>query len=139
MSSENSANNRKRRSYEGKNVYVTAEFKSGDLPQLVVVGNGSKIGGYENKKLVGGHSYSLFIRTFVRQGSKYVNITSSLTKKLSLPLLTTPPPSQEKSKQQSSFKSKPNDSGNSGIIIAAGVIGTLFLLLISAVIIFVVR
>ena len=56
---------------------------------MVLVGEGNKLGGYENIRLSSGHKYRLFVRAYVRQGSKYVNSTSSLTQPVTLPLLST--------------------------------------------------
>ena len=133
----NAGGKRQKRSSEGGETYVTAELKSDELPRIVLVGDGSKIGGYVNKKLIGGHSYRLFVRAYVRQGSKYLNTTSSLTQPVTLPFLATPP--VPKKNEQKAATTDGKSSGSNGVLIAAAVIGTLFVLLIVASIICIVR
>ena len=134
MKSGNTGDSRRRRSLARGQTYVTAELKSVDLPRIVTVGDGSEIGGYENKKLTDGHSYRLFVRAYVRQGSKYVNSTSALSETVAIPLKATPVNEEHK---YSPGQAK--TSGGSGVVIAAAVIGVLFGILIVAVIIFIVR
>ena len=131
-----------KRSLESSRTYVTAEFKSEDLPLEVIVGEGNKLGGYENKKLSGGHTYRLFLRAYARHESTYVNTSSSLTQPITLPQPNTSPllPTTfgPKTDQQSGARTA-TKSGNSGAIIAIGVIAPLILLAIAAVIVFVIR
>ena len=137
MKSGSTGDSRRRRSLASGQTYVTAELKSVDLPRIVTVGDGSEIGGYENKKLTHGHSYRLFVRAYVRQGSKYVNSTSALSETVAIPLKTSPP--NPVNERQKSFPSEAKTSGGSGVVIAAAVISVLFVILIVALVIFVVR
>ena len=127
---------RQRRSLGSSKAYVTAEFKSGDLPRTVLVGDGNKIGGYENRRLLGGHTYRLFVRAYVRQGSKYVNTTSSLTQPVTLPLLTT---TFDPKTQGQSAPQKTDTSSNSGVVVAVPIIAVLLVIVIVVAIIFIRR
>ena len=115
---------------------MTAEFKSGDLPRTVLVGDGNKIGGYENRRLLGGHTYRLFVRAYVRLGSKYMNSTSSLTQPVTLPLLTT---TVDPKIQGQSAPQKAGGSSNSGVVVAVPIIAILLVIVIVVAIIFVRR
>ena len=105
---------------------------------MVLVGEGNKLGGYENIRLSSGHKYRLFVRAYVRQGSKYVNSTSSLTQPVTLPLLSTTfdPKTEEQSAPSTANKS---GSSSSSAVIAAAVITALLILVFAAIIFYCIR
>ena len=134
--SQNRGKKRQRRAPDSSKTYVTAEFKSSDLPLMVLVGDGSKLGGYENRRLSSGHTYRLFVRVYVRQDSKYVNSASPLTEPVTLPLLkTTFDPKTEEQSAPSTAKK----SGSNNAVIAVAVIATLLILVIAAILLYFIR
>ena len=128
---------RKRRSSTKTQTYVTAELKPAELPRGILVGEGNKIGGYENKQLRPGHTYRLFVNVHVRQGSRYVNRTSPVTDSVFLPM---PEPVKKvtNAKQEGSATSS-SGGGSNGILIGVIVIGVIFVLLIVGAVTFFIR
>lgn len=133
---------RQRRSNEKGRVYIAAEFKPRDLPDIFVVGDGKNYGGYKNKPLQPGHSYRLFSRAFVKSGDIYTNSTSSLTQPVFISHVKTRQPTPKPAvsqagsrndKQKAPATGGESGGGGNGIVIAGVVIGILVIVAIVGV------
>ncbi len=130
-------NKRIRRSSENPKVYVTAEVLPKELPREIIVGDGSKIGDYENKRLTPGHTYRFFSRSYVKQDSEYIYKSSNLTRAITLDRKPVEKKEDNKdnkttAKMGASNTSAKEKSGGNGALIA-GIIVSLLLVVVVVV------